>query len=154
MGEHFMKAEDPDRNYQNLLQHYDCEGMWHARCDNIREVAALGVDMMALFLAQEPALCATNSSQAGIIPDYSEERYRQCHWATDEDSRAMPQRVECLSMRCRRLLCLMSTIMTWTMCSCTDKKACDDREPQAHLIPDIAPESRLSRRSASETERM
>ncbi len=63
--------------------------------DNIREVAALGVDMMGfIFWPKSPRYVQLISSQAGIIPDYSEERYRQA--ATGQRTKtaaAMPQRV-------------------------------------------------------------
>ncbi|WP_092110188.1 phosphoribosylanthranilate isomerase [Prevotella sp. KH2C16] len=46
--------------------------------ENIREVAALGVDMMGfVFWPQSPRFVQMISAQAGIIPDYSEERLRQ-----------------------------------------------------------------------------
>ena len=51
--------------------------------ENIREVAALGVDMMGfVFWPESPRFVRMVSSQAGIIPDYSEERFRQAHAAS------------------------------------------------------------------------
>lgn len=45
--------------------------------DNIREVAALGVDMLGfIFYPKSPRYVQMISSNAGIIPDYSEERLR------------------------------------------------------------------------------
>ena len=46
--------------------------------DNIREVAELGVDMMGfIFWPDSPRFVKMISAQAGIIPDYSEERLRK-----------------------------------------------------------------------------
>ena len=46
--------------------------------DNIREVSRLGVDMIGfIFYPKSPRYVQMLSSQAGIIPDYSEERIRQ-----------------------------------------------------------------------------
>ncbi len=46
--------------------------------DNIREVAALGVDMLGfIFYPKSPRYVQMISSHAGIIPDYSEERLRE-----------------------------------------------------------------------------
>ncbi len=46
--------------------------------DNIREVAALGVDMLGfIFYPKSPRYVQMISSNAGIIPDYSEERLRK-----------------------------------------------------------------------------
>lgn len=45
--------------------------------DNIRDVAALGIDLMGfIFYPKSPRFVRMISSQAGIIPDYSEERLR------------------------------------------------------------------------------
>lgn len=46
--------------------------MWHARCDNIRDISALGVDMIGLiFYPPSPRYVQQFSSGAGIIPDYA-----------------------------------------------------------------------------------
>ena len=46
--------------------------------ENIREVAELGVDMMGfIFWPESPRFVKMISAQAGIIPDYSEERLRK-----------------------------------------------------------------------------
>lgn len=46
--------------------------------DNIREVTKLGIDMMGFdFCEESPRFIQMISSQAGIIPDYSEERLRR-----------------------------------------------------------------------------
>jgi phosphoribosylanthranilate isomerase len=46
--------------------------------DNIREVAKLGIDMMGfVFYKDSPRYVQMISSQAGIIPDYSEERLKK-----------------------------------------------------------------------------
>ena len=46
--------------------------------ENIREVAELGVDMMGfIFWPESPRFVQMISAQAGIIPDYSEERLRK-----------------------------------------------------------------------------
>lgn len=46
--------------------------------ENIREVAALGIDLMGfIFYPKSPRFVQMISSQAGIIPDYSEERLKQ-----------------------------------------------------------------------------
>ena len=47
--------------------------------DNIREVSQLGVDMLGfIFYPKSPRYVQMINSQAGIIPDYSEERLKQC----------------------------------------------------------------------------
>jgi phosphoribosylanthranilate isomerase (EC 5.3.1.24) len=63
--------------------------------DNIREVAALGVDMIGfIFWPKSPRCVQLISSQAGIIPDYSEERYRQAATGQQAQTAAtQPQRV-------------------------------------------------------------
>ncbi len=46
--------------------------------DNIREVSALGIDMIGfIFYPKSPRYVQMISSRAGIIPDYSEERIQQ-----------------------------------------------------------------------------
>ena len=46
--------------------------------ENIREVAELGIDMMGfIFWRESPRFVKMISAQAGIIPDYSEERLRK-----------------------------------------------------------------------------
>ncbi len=46
--------------------------------DNIREVSALGIDLMGfIFVPKSPRYVQMISSKAGIIPDYSEERIRR-----------------------------------------------------------------------------
>ena len=46
--------------------------------ENIRAVAELGVDMIGfVFYPESPRFVKMISSRAGIIPDYSEERYRR-----------------------------------------------------------------------------
>jgi len=46
--------------------------------DNIREVSALGIDMMGfIFYPKSPRYVQMISSKAGIIPDYSEERIKK-----------------------------------------------------------------------------
>ena len=59
--------------------------------ENIREVAALGVDMMGfVFWPESPRFVRMVSSQAGIIPDYSEERFRQAHAASAASGPGLP----------------------------------------------------------------
>lgn len=61
--------------------------------DNIREVAKLGIDMMGfVFCKESPRFVQMISSQAGIIPDYSEERLRKS-CGKEVQSLATPQRV-------------------------------------------------------------
>ena len=58
--------------------------------DNIREVAQLGVDMLGFnFYKESPRYVQMISSQAGIIPDYSEERLKK---ATGKESADQAQR--------------------------------------------------------------
>ncbi len=63
--------------------------------ENIREVAALGVDLMGfIFWPKSPRFVQMISSQAGIIPDYSEERYRRAVTGQQAPvSTAKPKRV-------------------------------------------------------------
>lgn len=63
--------------------------------ENIREVAALGVDLMGfIFWPKSPRFVQMISSQAGIIPDYSEERYRQAATGQQvQTTTAKPKRV-------------------------------------------------------------
>ena len=61
--------------------------------DNIREVSALGIDMMGfIFAPKSPRYVQMISSKAGIIPDYSEERIRRMKGERDSsDAPAMQQ---------------------------------------------------------------
>ena len=53
--------------------------------DNIREVSQLGVDMIGLiFYPKSPRFVQMLSSNAGIIPDYSEERIKQVSSVCEE----------------------------------------------------------------------
>ncbi|PTL33044.1 N-(5'-phosphoribosyl)anthranilate isomerase [Prevotella sp. oral taxon 376] len=64
--------------------------------ENIREVAVLGVDMIGfVFWPQSPRYVQMISAQAGIIPDYSEERLRrsQGEYGATADSKTQPKRV-------------------------------------------------------------
>lgn len=64
--------------------------------ENIRLVAALGVDMMGfIFWPESPRFVKMISAQAGIIPDYSEERLRKMRnkAQASESSEKRPKRV-------------------------------------------------------------
>lgn len=64
--------------------------------DNIREVAELGVDMMGfIFWPESPRFVKMISAQAGIIPDYSEERLRNMRQGQEPSSTTVcrPKRV-------------------------------------------------------------
>ena len=64
--------------------------------ENIREVAELGVDMMGfIFWPESPRFVKMISAQAGIIPDYSEERLRNMHQGQEPSSTTVcrPKRV-------------------------------------------------------------
>ncbi len=64
--------------------------------ENIRQVAALGVDMMGfIFWPESPRFVKMISAQAGIIPDYSEERLRKMRNKTQASASAenRPKRV-------------------------------------------------------------
>lgn len=66
--------------------------------ENIREVAQLDIDMMGfIFYPKSPRFVQMISSQAGIIPDYSEERLRQARGKIGEQpatpGKKLPQRV-------------------------------------------------------------
>ena len=64
--------------------------------ENIRQVAELGVDMMGfIFWPESPRFVKMISAQAGIIPDYSEERLRKMRAKTPSDAVAekRPKRV-------------------------------------------------------------
>lgn len=64
--------------------------------ENIRQVAALGVDMMGfIFWPESPRFVKMISAQAGIIPDYSEERLRKMRnkAQASESSEKRPKRV-------------------------------------------------------------
>lgn len=59
---------------------------------NIREVKALGVDMMGfIFWPKSPRYVQMISSDAGIIPDYSEERLRAASQAAEDSDTAQPK---------------------------------------------------------------
>lgn len=64
--------------------------------ENIRQVAALGVDMMGfIFWPESQRFVKMISAQAGIIPDYSEERLRKMRNKTQASASAenRPKRV-------------------------------------------------------------
>lgn len=64
--------------------------------ENIREVAELGVDMMGfIFWPESPRFVKMISAQAGIIPDYSEERLRNMRQGQEPSSTTVcrPKRV-------------------------------------------------------------
>jgi len=65
--------------------------------DNIRAVSALDIDMMGfIFCPDSPRFVQMISARAGIIPDYSEERFRQAkqqHAAADNNASAKVKRV-------------------------------------------------------------
>ena len=55
--------------------------------ENIREVAALGIDMMGfIFWSGSPRFVQMISARAGIIPDYSEERLRKMRKGAEPSS--------------------------------------------------------------------
>ena len=64
--------------------------------ENIREVAELGIDMMGfIFWRESPRFVKMISAQAGIIPDYSEERLRKMRKSPEPTAPIVsrPQRV-------------------------------------------------------------
>ena len=64
--------------------------------ENIRQVAALGIDMMGfIFWPDSPRFVKMISAQAGIIPDYSEERLHKMRNAaqSSEGAENRPKRV-------------------------------------------------------------
>lgn len=62
--------------------------------ENIREVAELGIDMMGfIFWPESPRFVQMISAQAGIIPDYSEERLRKARSQNQTPITHQPVRV-------------------------------------------------------------
>ena len=92
--------------------------------ENIRQVAALGVDMMGfIFWPESQRFVKMISAQAGIIPDYSEERLRKARG--NSQTRLLPaqktvQNVSAsLWTKCHKALLPGCIITISIMSSCT-----------------------------------
>jgi phosphoribosylanthranilate isomerase len=114
---------------------------------NIREVAALGIDLMGfIFYPKSPRYVQMISSQAGILPDYSEERLQQVQGA-GADGQHQASRVQRVGV--------FVDDMPQTIVSCVYNYALDYVQLHGHeqpvmienlkrtLVPDIAPNIRI-----------
>ena len=71
--------------------------------ENIRAVAELKVDLMGfIFYPKSPRYVQMISSQAGILPDYSEERLQKMKKRETEETKRIPVRSVSSSMTCLR----------------------------------------------------
>jgi phosphoribosylanthranilate isomerase len=105
--------------------------------ENIREVKSLGIDMMGfIFWPKSPRYVQMISSEAGIIPDYSEERLRTVaadrESAVGDPSHPQPSALKAHTPERGGRLCgrdaadhrlPMCTITRSTTCSCTGRRA-------------------------------
>lgn len=118
--------------------------------DNIREVSALGIDMMGfVFYKESPRYVRMISSQAGIIPDYSEERLRKAaspiaHQLPPATCHPSPKRVGVFvdEMPQTIVTCVYNYALDYVQLHGTETREMIENL-RATLVPDIAPQIKI-----------